>query len=64
MGSECLKELADRFPELEKKLFAPGGTLVKGLNIFINGESAYPEELGKQVHDGDKIHIAYVMVGG
>jgi molybdopterin converting factor small subunit len=61
---EALEELADMFPELRDKLFSRPGLLMKGLNVFVNGASAYPEELAKPVHDGDKIHITYVMVGG
>ena len=61
---EALEELAERFPQLRDKLFSRPGLLMKGLNVFVNGQSAYPEELAKPVHDGDKIHVTYVMVGG
>ncbi|HJX12887.1 MAG TPA: MoaD/ThiS family protein [Dehalococcoidales bacterium] len=61
---ECLNELVRQYPEIKSKLFTRNGRLLKGLNVFINGESAYPGELARPVRDGDKLHITYVMVGG
>jgi molybdopterin converting factor small subunit len=61
---ECLEALAARYPDLKPRLFSPKGGLPHGLNLFINGESAFPGELSKLVRDGDRIHIAHVMVGG
>lgn len=61
---ECLEEMVQRFPELKTRLFTKKGTLLSGLNIFVNGESAYPGELARPVNDGDELHITYVMVGG
>ena len=61
---ECLDALVARFPDVKPRLFNKNGRLLKGLNIFVNGESAYPEELAKPVKDGDRLHITYLMVGG
>ena len=61
---ECLTALITRFPDVGPRLFNKDGRLLKGLNIFVNGESAYPEELEKPVKNGDRLHITYVMVGG
>jgi molybdopterin converting factor small subunit len=60
----CLEALALQYPELKSRLFGRNGKLPSGLNIFINGENAFPGELSRPVRDGDRIHIAYVMVGG
>jgi len=62
--AECLAALAGQYPELKPRLFSPRGGLPRGLNLFINGESAFPGELSRPVKDGDRIHIAYVTVGG
>jgi molybdopterin converting factor small subunit len=62
--SECFKELLQKYPALEPKLYDKDGKLRKGINIFINGVSAYPDPLSKPVHDGDKIHISHVVLGG
>ena len=61
---ECLNDLVKQFPQLEASLFDKEGRLLKLLNIYINGESAYPEELAKPVNDGDKLDIMYTIVGG
>jgi molybdopterin converting factor small subunit len=62
--AECLEALAGQYPRLKPRLFGPHGELTRGLNLFINGESAFPEEMSRPVKDGDSIHIAYAMVGG
>jgi len=61
---ECLNDLAKQFPQLEARLFGKDGKLLKYLDVYINGESAYPEELAKLVNDGDKLHIVNIIVGG
>lgn len=61
---DCLKEMLQNYPALKTKLYEKDGNLRKGINIFINGVSAYPNPLPKPVHDGDKIHISHVVLGG
>ena len=61
---ECLGELVKRFPRLQEKIYTGRNKLHNGINIFINGQPADPKELARPVRDGDKIHLAYVTVGG
>ena len=61
---ECLNDLVKQFPQLEASLFDKKGQLHTLLNVYINRESAYPEELTKPVNDGDKLQIMYTLVGG
>jgi molybdopterin converting factor small subunit len=61
---ECLKELVKQYPRLKSRLFNRQGKLSNGINIFINGENAYPEPLSRIVHEGDKVHISYIVLGG
>ena len=61
---ECLGALIDRFPGLENSLFEKKGKLLNIVEIFINMESAYPDELGKPVKDGDEIYITLMLAGG
>lgn len=61
---ECLKELSVKYPQLEPRLFTRRGKLLKGTNIFVNGENVHPGPLAHPVHDGDKIHIFYLVQGG
>ena len=60
----CFNSLIKLFPSLEKLLFDDNGRLHTYLDIYINKESAYPEELAKPVKDGDEIHILYIISGG
>jgi molybdopterin converting factor small subunit len=61
---ECLEDLVRRYPRLKGKIFTRGGRLPKGMNIFINGASAGPRPLAMPARDGDKVHIAYIVLGG
>ncbi len=61
---ECLREFVRRYPRLKEKIFTRNGRLPKGMNIFINGAIAVPRPLSQPVHDGDKVHIAYIVLGG
>lgn len=59
---ECLRQLVKQFPDL--KLFDKDGKLLAYLEIYVNRETAYPEELDKQVKDGDEIAITHTITGG
>ena len=63
--SECLKNLAEQFPELIP--FTKDGKLLVYkdcyLGVFLNGEIVYHKEVDKPVKDGDEISII-LMVGG
>ena len=61
---ECLRDLVEQFPQLKSLLFTKNGKLLKYLDIYINGESSYPDELAKLVNDGDKLQIIKIIVGG
>ena len=61
---DCLNNLVNEFPQLKEQIFEKDGELHEYLDFFINGESAYPEELAKPVKDGDELHIVNIIVGG
>jgi molybdopterin converting factor small subunit len=61
---ECLKDLVRLYPQLKEKIFTRSGRLPKGMNIFINGASVGSRPLKIPVHNGDKVHIAYIVLGG
>jgi molybdopterin converting factor small subunit len=61
---ECLHELVRRYPRLKEKIFTRNGRLPKGMNIFINGANAGPRPMDRAVRDNDKVHIAYIVLGG
>jgi len=61
---DCLKHLVNQFPGIEKEVFDKNGNLRNIIEIYINLESAYPDELAKPVKDGDEIYITLVLAGG
>ena len=61
---QCLEQLAQRFPNTAKWLFDRAGEVQDYLDIYVNGESAYPDALAKPVRDGDEINIIFLLGGG
>ena len=61
---ECLHDLVQMYPELEKRLFETGHRLHRTVEIYLNMESAYPGELSRPTQDGDEIHITLLLAGG
>lgn len=61
---ECLQQLIERFPGMEKALFDKKGQLRNVVEIYVNHASAYPDELAKPVQDGDDIHLVVLLAGG
>jgi molybdopterin converting factor small subunit len=62
--AECLTQLIRQFPGMEKALFAKRDKLLNTVEIYVNNASAYPDELGKAVNDGDDIHLFVMLSGG
>ncbi len=61
---DCLKNLVSQFPNIEKEVFDKNGDLHNIIEIYVNLESAYPNELAKPVKDGDDIHVTLMLAGG
>ena len=61
---DCLKNLVSQFPDIEKAVFDKKGDLRNIIEIYVNLESAYPNELAKPVKDGDDIHVTLMLAGG
>jgi sulfur-carrier protein len=61
---ECLQDLIKKYPLLEKEIFAKNGKLNALIEVYLNGESAYPNELIKPVKDEDRISLVYILSGG
>ena len=61
---ECLNHLVKQFPGIEKELFNKNGKLRNIVEIYVNLESTYPDELAKAVVDGDEIHVTFILAGG
>lgn len=61
---ECLDHLIQRYPGLKSALFNEKGKLRNNIEIYVNAESAYPDELKKPVKDGDELFITVMLAGG
>ena len=61
---ECLWNLDKKFPGMAENLFDRSGKLLKHIEIFVNGKTAFPNELATVVTDGDEISILILLAGG
>ena len=61
---QCLDELVEQFPGIKTWLFGKNGKLLNYVDIYVNLESSYPEELAKPVKDGDELYIILMIAGG
>lgn len=61
---ECLRNVVKQFPGLGPSVFDKKGGLSRLIEIYLNLQSAYPNELVKAVKDGDEIHITLLLAGG
>ena len=61
---DCLKTLVRRFPQMKGALFDNKGNLSNTIEIYVNLQNVYPDELTTGVKDGDKIHITILIAGG
>ncbi|OGP67726.1 MAG: ThiS family protein [Deltaproteobacteria bacterium RBG_13_53_10] len=61
---ECLKNVVKKYPGMESSIFGKNGKLSNIVEIYLNLQSAYPNELAKQVKDGDDIHVTLMLAGG
>ncbi|MBW2610191.1 MAG: MoaD/ThiS family protein [Deltaproteobacteria bacterium] len=61
---QCLDQLIKIFPDLRTMASAGNKTWLDYVSIFVNKESAYPNELATPVKDGDEIDIILIFAGG
>ena len=60
----CLEHLVKQFPGIEKELFDKKRNLRNVVEVYLNLESAYPDELARPIKDGDEIHLTLILAGG
>ena len=61
---DCLEQLVQQYPGMKEGLFDKKGKLLNVVEVYVNNESAYPEELAKSVKDGDEIQLILMLAGG
>ncbi|MCP3954352.1 MAG: MoaD/ThiS family protein [Desulfobacterales bacterium] len=60
----CIDDLTRQYPGLQERLFDKKGKLRNFIEIYLNNESTYPDELKRTTQDGDEIHIVILLAGG
>ena len=61
---ECLQDLIRQFPDIKKLILDRDGKLLPSYDVYVNGESMYPQKMTKPVNDGDTLHIVLLIHGG
>lgn len=61
--AQCLDRLAERFPQLGR-WFASTGNAFDYITVHVNATGIYPEELSRQLNDGDELTIIVPYPGG
>ncbi len=61
---DCIDDLVRQFPDIKKVIIDKDGHFGHSYDIFINGESSYPLDMSKPVHEGDKLNIVLLIYGG
>jgi molybdopterin converting factor small subunit len=59
--SECLTRLAEKFPELKKKLYKEDGAIAHNVNFFVNKTKA---GIDGTLKPGDELMIFFAVAGG
>ena len=61
---KCLQNLVRRYPQMAAALFDGSEKLHRTIEVYLNMQSTYPEELAKPTKSGDVIHITLLLAGG
>jgi molybdopterin converting factor small subunit len=61
---ECLAGLVRLYPTLGGELYKKGGKLKQWIEIYVNSQCTYPEDLDYPVRDGDEIRVILLLFTG
>ena len=61
---EVIEDIDRRYPGFKRECIDEEGHVHSFLEIYINQESAFPDELNRKVNDNDEITILTVIGGG
>ena len=61
---ECIEQLIACYPALRKLIFYKDGQLQTFAEICVNRKTAYRDELGCRVEDGDETHVTLTIACG
>jgi len=60
---QCLNDLVRQFPQIRQGLFDKDNKLQNYVQVYVNRESSYQEEMAEPVKDGGEIDMV-IMIGG
>jgi molybdopterin converting factor small subunit len=61
---DCINNLVENFPNIKIMLIGEDGKILPYVNIFLNEETVYPDQLTTPVKDNDEIYLLYLIGGG
>ncbi len=61
---DVLNNFISLYPGMKNEIFDKNGDLRHYIEIYLNNESAFPDELKKTVKKGDDIQIITFLAGG
>ena len=61
---DCLDAMVRRFPKMRRWLLRDDGEVANFIDIFVNMDSTYPDELNRPVAEGDEIFIVMMINAG
>ncbi len=61
---ECLEQVVAVYPAVRRWLFREDGELANFVDIFVNLENTFPNELSDPVREGDEIYIVMMHTAG
>ena len=61
---DVLNNFISLYPGMKNEIFDKNGDLRHYIEIYLNNESAFPDELKKPVKKGDDIQIITFLAGG
>ena len=61
---DVLNNFISLYPGMKNEIFEKNGDLRHYIEIYLNNESAFPDELKKTVKKGDDIQIITFLAGG
>jgi len=61
---QCLEGVIAQYPDTREWLLSKEGKISNNVEIYVNAESSYPDELAMPVKDGDELQVVIMVTGG
>lgn len=61
---ECLQSLEAQFPSIRQWIYDKDGKVLPQIQLFVNGQRVYADELTKPLKSGDELLILLAIAGG